>query len=58
MTYDLLTEAVTEYLHFSEAVEDKLHTGMSEGLKIWGACSNVVGHNLPPPLVEIGLTDL
>ena len=47
MTYDLLTEAVTEYLHFSEAVEDKLHTGMSEGLKIWEVCSNVVEHNLP-----------
>ena len=33
MTYDLLTEAVTEYLHFSEAVEDKLHTVMSEGFE-------------------------
>ena len=36
MTYDLLTEAVTEYLHFSEAVEDKLHTVMSEGFENMG----------------------
>ena len=31
-------------------------TGFCKGLKIWGACCNVVGIMCPP--VEVGLTDL
>ena len=53
MTYDLLTEAVTEYLHFSEAVEDKLHTVMSEGFENMGGNNVVMWWGIICLLVEI-----